>query len=283
MKINDFVSLPTSYNDTKIKLLPKDPLWMFTYWEISQETKSHFTSKYANNISSLALRVYDVAGISFDGSNFSRYFDIWISESSDHWYINIGEYNKVWCVEVGYLLRDGGFATVARSNCVRLPKYGISNVVDDEDNSWASIHVTDKAIFEQVGNTSTTTAKFTRQEWEDYFDSYKMPSSKFFNMPSSSSSSSFSSSSKPFSFYPPKNTAENSFWLKADMEVTIYGATVPGSTLTIQGKAVPLKKDGSFRVKFYFSDGAQQHLVEAVSSHKDKSKRIVFIIDKQTK
>jgi hypothetical protein len=275
--------LPVEYGDTKISLLPKDPLWMFVYWEISQTSKNHFLNTFKENLipSSLALRVYDVTDIIFNGTNANNFFDIRISDRPDCWYINVGEFNRAWCVDLGYILKDGSFITITRSNIVRLPRYGISDL---EDSVWASYHIFDKTLFELISKSSTNFMKIEREacsehtEWKgDGFDF----SSLLTHMPSSMPSSRISSTSFIGSFSQ-KTKTEKIFWLKADTEITVYGATEAGSTLTIQGKEIKLAEDGSFSSKFYLPEGEDEYFIEAISSDGKMSKRVFFIINKQT-
>jgi hypothetical protein len=234
--INDTKSLPIHYGDTKIVLLPKDPISMFTYWEISQETKNNLSQSYGDNFnpSSMILRVYDTTNILFNGNNANTSFDIHIGETSDGWYINVGQYNRSWCVEVGYILKNGVFIVIARSNIVRLPKYGVS------DN----------------------------EEFNDNLTLFNLP----FGIPSSKRVN-------PNTEIP----REKFFWLKADTEIVIYGATDPDASLTIAGKPATLNKDGSFSAVFHLPVGSSEFEIEAVTSDKSMSKRTVFSINKQTK
>ena len=51
-----------------------------------------------------------------------------------------------------------------------------------------------------------------------------------------------------------------SFWLVADAELIVYGATEPSAKLTIGGEDVPLAADGTFRIQVPFRDGTQKYL-----------------------
>ena len=42
---------------------------------------------------------------------------------------------------------------------------------------------------------------------------------------------------------------QRSFWLVADAELIVYGATDPSARLTIGGEEVPLSTDGTFRIQ----------------------------------
>ena len=125
--------LPLDYGDTKITILPRDPICIFAYWSISEKYFDKLKQQYGESLfvdSKLVIRVYDTTDISFDGSNANRYFDVFVTPDSNSWYINVGEFNRSWCADLGYLTKDGKFISVARSNKVSMPRYGVSSITD---------------------------------------------------------------------------------------------------------------------------------------------------------
>ena len=75
----------------------------------------------------------------------------------------------------------------------------------------------------------------------------------------------------------PKN-----FWLKADTELIVYGATEPDATLTVSGQPVTLHEDGSFSLRFYLPDGKQEYPIEAVSADGTMKRQITFTVTRAT-
>jgi len=59
---------------------------------------------------------------------------------------------------------------------------------------------------------------------------------------------------------------QRSFWLVADAELIVYGATDPAARLTIGGEEVPLTPEGTFRIQVPFRDGQQLYPIEAVAA-----------------
>jgi hypothetical protein len=53
----------------------------------------------------------------------------------------------------------------------------------------------------------------------------------------------------PGLFSPMKVPPSKGFWLGADTELIVHGATDPKASVTVQGKAVKLKPDGCFSVR----------------------------------
>lgn len=60
-------------------------------------------------------RVYDVAGIAFDGSNAHKAMDIEMTEESTNGYINVWAAGCSYCVDIGLLYDNNHFSTITRS------------------------------------------------------------------------------------------------------------------------------------------------------------------------
>lgn len=263
--------LPSNYGDTKAVMLPRDPIWIYVYWEINRETVERIKSKYGQNFdaSGLAIRVYDVTGIDFDGANANRFFDISVNPNAMSWYINVGEFNRSWCVDVGYILKNGKFITVARTDSMAMPRHGVSDVTDEQ---WALLQLEFEKLLRisgagHIGKSSYDLVKLMRERWEELT---KLPTSGVIGGASSS-------------FRQPGVSKDKNFWLKADTEIIVYGATEPDAVLTVQGKRVSLADDGTFTLRFYLPDGRQSYPIEAVSSDGAMKKRITFNVQKETK
>ncbi|PKN02292.1 MAG: hypothetical protein CVU77_00390 [Elusimicrobia bacterium HGW-Elusimicrobia-1] len=171
--------LPASYGDTKIVALPRDPLWIYVYWEINQNKISALTKKLPPKPKSRAvwaLRVYDITGVKFNGRNALAAFDIFVAPESGSWHINCGRVNRVWCVEIGVIGADGVFTAAARSNPVASPRFGIS---DKTDEKWGITEKDFEKIIElsgglEAGAGSVSMARLMTERWKELMS---MPSS----------------------------------------------------------------------------------------------------------
>jgi len=265
--------LPKNYGDTKIMLLPRDPLWMYAYWEVSPQTFQILSQKIGEqkyNSSRWVLRVYDVTDIKFNGTNQHKYFDISITYSAENWYINAGEVNRSWCVDLGLITPDGQFYTVVRSNVVNMPRKGVSPLTDEQ---WAILQQEFERLLrlsgvDKIGKSSFDVAKLMRERWEEIV-SITLPGS-----PMGASS------------WRKINIAEEAakgFWLKADTELIVYGATESSAKLTVQGKDVKLNSDGSFSLRFYLPDGKHEYPIEATSADGTMKRQITFLVERKAK
>ena len=265
------MGLPKTYGDTKIVILPRDPLWFYAYWEVAAETYSKLKEKLSEekfNSSRWAIRVYDVTGVKFNGSNANRYFDIIIGYGVDNWYVNVGEVNRSWCADLGIITPDGEFVVVARSNILAMPRQGVSPITDEQ---WAMLQQEFERLLklsgvEQIGRSSFDIAKLMRERWEEIV-SISLPSSHV-----------GASSWKTF----PGEVKPKGFWLKADTELIIYGSTESDAKLTVQGQGVTLRPDGSFSLRFYLPDGKQEYPIEATSADGTMKRKITFIVKRDS-
>jgi ABC-type phosphate transport system substrate-binding protein len=72
------------------------------------------------------------------------------------------------------------------------------------------------------------------------------------------------------------------FWLVADAELIIYGATEPDAALTIAGRPVQLNSDGTFRFQMSFQDGSLDFPILAVASDGVQTRTIHLTFDRAT-
>jgi len=259
--------LPTSYGDTKIVLLPRDPWWCFAYWEIGEQTKQEIKSLYGEKIKYI-IRVYDVTNVvNFDGRNANKYFDIEINLGINSWYINLQEANRSWCVDLGVITPDGRFVVITRSNIVIMPRFGVSALTDEQ---WAVLQREFERLLElsgvsMIGKGSFDIAKLMRERWEELLAISQMP-----QFISSGFISSFAKREL--------EQKQKEFYLKADTELIVYGETLPDAKLYINGDEYKLSPDGRFSLRMSLPDGEKVIPIKAVSSDGTMQKQIVFVV-----
>jgi len=80
----------------------------------------------------LCVRLYDVTGISFDGTNATSIFDQEVYERVGSWYFSIDRPSHTFCADIGIRATDGRFVSIARSNVAATPRGDVSDVTDEE-------------------------------------------------------------------------------------------------------------------------------------------------------
>ncbi|MDD2806099.1 MAG: DUF4912 domain-containing protein [Elusimicrobiales bacterium] len=265
-------ALPEGYGTTEAALLPRDPNWMFIYWEITENSRKNLCKTHGEDLFQKGrpvIRVYDVSSADGDGS--ARYFDIPVMFEAKSWYVNVQEAGRAYCCEVGLVLPDGTFVGIVKTNTVNLPGGRVSDVTDEK---WMAVTADfDKLLqlsgVEYIGKGSGEVAKSLAQRWEML--------RAVFSRASSWGVSSMSSQNlqKP-------ELANKKFWLVADCELILYGATEPDAFVTVSGRKVNLNPDGTFSMRFALPDGLVDLPVKAMSKDETDSREIDIKVTRTT-
>ncbi|MDP8252999.1 MAG: DUF4912 domain-containing protein [Candidatus Kaelpia aquatica] len=121
------------YGEDSLALLVRDPWWLFSYWEIRGQLWEDTRLRCGSSGYKEVLRVYDVTGVEFkDSKSYNSYFDIELTPFIECWYINVKDSGRSYVAEVGLRTDSGKFFTIIRSNVVVTPRYGPSELVDEE-------------------------------------------------------------------------------------------------------------------------------------------------------
>jgi hypothetical protein len=72
------------------------------------------------------------------------------------------------------------------------------------------------------------------------------------------------------------------FWLVADAELIVYGATEPDASVTIGGRPIKLNADGTFRFHTSFQDGIQDYPIFAVAADGEQNRAIHMKFERET-
>ncbi|MEN2998349.1 MAG: DUF4912 domain-containing protein [Brevinematia bacterium] len=254
--------LPHEYGETKIVFLVQDPYWTHVYWEISHQKREELgLLPRGEHGKQLVVRVYDITGVEsiFNGLNANSFFDVYVNDYTNNWYINVPEYDKSYCADLGVMI-DGNFIVIARSNIIRVPRGSVSPYYDEE---W--MIVTDDILrasglgmlHEVVGSGMMIRA-------------LEMP----FNISSAEFMSSFAIPERP--------PQKKGFWLEVHTELTVYGQTEPDATVTIFGEKIKLDKDGKFYLKMYLPDGIRNIPIVGTSSDGTHTISVIPIVEKKT-
>lgn len=109
-------SMPVSYNQDYIRIVPKDPYTLYAYWEITTSTRINFINAFGESLLQKAkptLRVYNLSSERFD------YMEI--DQDTSSCYINIKHPGSTVKVEIGNLVAQEFFISIASSNLIHMP------------------------------------------------------------------------------------------------------------------------------------------------------------------
>jgi len=266
---------------TKVVFLPRDPDWAYVFWQISEIDREKAQSLGA---SKLCLRLYDASGS--DGSNLNQgaLREITVDSFSTEWYLPIPLSNRDYKVELGYKY---GF------NWMSLAFSSISHV----PGSNPSEQILDKFVPFNLDSTSDNIPDISNPQEQEVNGLHerlyqaatnisvrrKIGSEEFMeNMNSNVTDSGAGKWSSGLNDSGIGIVKNRSFWLVADAELIVYGATEPSAKLTIGGEEVPLAADGTFRIQVPFRDGTQKYEIKAVDSSGQQEKSISMKFDRVT-
>jgi hypothetical protein len=72
------------------------------------------------------------------------------------------------------------------------------------------------------------------------------------------------------------------FWLVADAELIVYGATEPDAIVTIGGRPIKLNPDGTFRFRMSFQDGLIDYPIMAIAADGEQMRSIHMKFNRET-
>jgi hypothetical protein len=72
------------------------------------------------------------------------------------------------------------------------------------------------------------------------------------------------------------------FWLAADAELIVYGATEPDAAVFIGSRQIPLNPDGTFRFHMSFQDGLIDYPIVAVAKDGEQQRSIHMKFERET-
>jgi len=272
--VPDNKSLPEGYGSTEAVLLPRDPNWMFVYWEVADKTKTEVCGKYGSDIfqkSKQVIRVYDITGAEAADTGGQKYFDIAVMIDAKNWYINVHESGRTYCCEVGLLTPEGDFICLVRTNEVKLPAGRVSDATDEK---WMSVapdfhKLLQLSGVEYIGKGSGEVAKSLAQRWESLRAVFSSAAAWGVNSMSSQSQH--------------KMEQQKKFWLVADCELILYGATEEDALITVSGRRVNLNPDGTFSMRFTLPDSIMVLPIKAISKNGKDTREIEITVSRTTK
>jgi len=302
----DLGDLPGGYGESRIMILPRDPQWAYVYWDVPGDHKDQLRAQGGQQ---LALRLYDVTDVYFDGFNAHSVQEFPIDELAREWYLPIPVSDRDFIVDIGYRTADGRWLVLARSASVKVPPMYPSDWIDDRfitipfdmDLRGKTVYTLEppykagalgarggvrvglgphEQMFQMAGGLDAAMAGSLfgsmQQLPELAISSFALPSGIGMFTGQLFSGALFSGASE---VVPGR---ARGFWLVADAELIIYGATEPDATVTIGGQKIELAPDGTFRFQYYFPDCMMNFPIEAVAADGEQQRAITMRFMRQT-
>jgi 1,4-alpha-glucan branching enzyme len=140
--------LDDHYNETYLFLVPRDAESLFALWEVGESTRLQLIERFGEDFfetNRLILRIAQVTGVEYDGSNANHVFEI---DDDLHWKNNYWARvhdGEEYVAEIGYRAEGTTFfEQVARSNRVAVPQAGLQQTERYAD--WAAVSVDPNSV-----------------------------------------------------------------------------------------------------------------------------------------
>lgn len=258
--------LPSGYGDDRIVLMVRDPYWVFVYWEITPARlrEAQVSAGLGRQEASMALRLYRVTGQGDDGARIHSIVDIEITGGAHNWYINVPHPDCSYCVEIGLAGGEGCFVPLARSNVVTTPRAGMSDVLDE---SWMSQRAEYEKMYALSGGMELGDSSLELQEKLEKLLQQEMASGA-------------AGSWGMWSGFLGRRARRFRFQLNT--ELVVYGSTEPDAEVTLEGKPIQLRADGTFSFRLALPDGQRSIQVTARSADGVEERTIIPEVEKRT-
>ena len=269
-------------SETRVVFLPRDPQWAYVFWDIAEHDRAR---AFADGGAQLCLRVADVTGLAGGSAHPHTLQEVVVDANASEWYIPVPLSDRDYRVELGFRRSNaGGWISLAFSSVARVPALHPSEQILDQfvpfslEAGSAPISAdlntggSDSGLHERLYQSATSGWRRLGRGSEAFheFDQAAAAGEGF----SASAMGLWASGrSESGAGLAPR---QRSFWLVADAELIVYGATDPAARLTIGGEDVPLSPDGTFRIQVPFRDGQQLYPIEAIAADGEQRRNITL-------
>jgi len=285
---SDLDGSPSPRDNDRVVFLPRDPEWGYVFWEISPETRK---AAEAAGAQQLCLRVSDVTGMDDGAAHPHTLQEVSVDANAADWHVPMPLSNRDYRVELGFRLEDAGWLSVAFSAKARVPAAKPSEQILDQFVPFSLDTATpiplptpeeaplDSTIHERLYQVATGFS-LRRQGSEAFQQSLHELALQGEKSGFSDSAAGVWASGRTDSGA--GMARQRSFWLVADAELIVYGATDPSASLTIGNEPVPLTPEGTFRIQVPFRDGQQHYAIKAVAADGEQKREVTMAFQRTT-
>jgi ABC-type phosphate transport system substrate-binding protein len=288
--------LPDGYGQSQIFLMSRDPQWAYTYWDVPNEARQELRDQGGQQ---LALRLYDVTDIDLNHNQPHSMQQYGITEMTREYNMPIPVSDRNYMTEIGYVTTQGEWLSLARSNVMHMAPVYPSDWIDDQ---VVTVPWDMELKGKKFGNLTRPPQPQSDNLHDQMFqlswpgEALRTDGSLFGSMQQIPGMSSFMFPSGMGSWALPTSSGMNQmsgvgfdtmprlrkFWLIADAELIVYGATDPEATVTIDGQPTTLTADGTFRIQIPFHDGTPRFPIVAIAKDGEQTRQITLDFRRST-
>jgi len=242
---------------------------MHAAWDITRSAVERAKASLAEqwHVAKPVLRVLRLEESGETSASETVERDIEIHGGLRNWYIDWTGEAARFRVMVGYLTPGGKFHSIAVSNIVKTPQAGSSDAVDEH---WADSSSDSERIFALSGGYDDRQVTGEMREMLEARVNHEM------GAPPLAKLGAGAGAEAPY-------RKRGAFHFEMDIELVVYGSTMPDTYLTLSGEPVALRPDGTFVMRLPFPDKRQVLPAVALSRDGSQQRTIVVAVERNTK
>ncbi len=251
----------------RIALLVRDVYWLHATWDITRRAidraRAAMAEQWHTAKPTLRFLRLDNTGTTNTAETIEE--DIEIHGGVRNWYIDIRGKAGSYRVMIGYLGSAGRFHTIAESNIVHSPGAASSEAVDQ---NWTDMGGDFEHVYAMSGGYDAET---------DTADLKEMLEDRLHRQIGGPALAQFGAGADA------GYRRRGGFHFEMDVELVVFGSTVPDGYVTLSGEPIKLRPDGTFVVRLPFPDRRQVLPALATSRDGSHQRTIVVAVERNTK
>jgi len=270
-------AMPEAYGTRKLLLAARDPHWLYAHWDLTPQQQRHYNALSADR--HLVVRVFA------DALGARPVKEVHVHPESRHWFVHVDRAGTRYLAELGYYRPRRQWATIATSSPTVTPSDAIST---DQTVRFATIPADVRLTELAAPARSAVPADLPPLDLREravaelvklHLASQDQMSSEGVaellrgrneqETPAAVLVSPAPLGGEAESVTSPMGAAEQrpgGFWLNLNAELVLYGATDPEASVTVGGRPIALRPDGTFSCRFSLPDGDHTVTVSALSA-----------------
>jgi uncharacterized protein len=270
-----------------VSFVPRDPQWASVFWQLNGAERQRALAAGAQQ---LCLRVADVTGLPTGATHPHTLQEVVVDGGAREWYLPVPLSDRDYRVELGYRLTGGGWLSLAVSAVARVPAESLAAPglpgfapfsIDPDQPLQAALPapLTSAGVeHERFYQQAMAVSPQRLRQGSETFHEHEVGVAGS-NLHQVSGAGVWASGRTESGAGPAR---ARSFWLVADAELIVYGATEPSATLTIGERQVPLESDGRFHLHVPFADGEQVYPIRALAADGEQERSIRLDVQRRT-
>lgn len=250
----------------RLVVMVRDAFWLHAYWEITRQSVERAQAAMGQywHAAIPVLRVFELdEGVGMEAERLAG--DIEIHGGVNNWYVDVIESPKSYRLDIGYLAPPDRYYSLARSNAVTTPSPCDGNPLDQ---NWAAVAEDPDRIYAlSKRNSSNGVSKELHDLLEERL---RRPMGE-----------------PGFARFGPGADLladrHRDFEVHVDAELIVFGSTEPNAHVTLLGKPIRLRPDGTFTMRLSLPERRQVIPVVASSADGAEQRTVVLAVERNTK